>query len=218
MRRDSPNVRISKINLTSRRAVDLAEISGNPRDFVWAEPGNTVLFSRNVNGLTNIWSYSLHDRSLTQITFGAGPDSSPMPDPGGKGIYYVNGKSSNFLTAYHVHSKQSTDIVSEDATEPAISRDGKHVMYITLPAPERNELWVSDIEGGNKLKIATGEGMGTGTWAPDNFHLSFVESEAGAGYRAYIVGADGSGLHQLPRMGVSVWSSGMGALINNPST
>ncbi len=83
----------------------------------------------------------MQDRNLTQITFGTGPDYTPMPDPGGKGIYYVNGKSSGFLTAYHVQSKESTDIVSEDATQPAISPDGKHVMYITLPAPKRNELW-----------------------------------------------------------------------------
>ena len=98
--------------------------------------GNTVLFSRTVNGLTNIWKYSLKDRSLTQITFGTGPDFSPMPDPGGKGIYFVNGKSSGFLTAYHVHSKESTDIVSEDATQPTISPDGKRVMYVTLPAAQ----------------------------------------------------------------------------------
>ena len=84
-----------------------------------------------------------------------------MPDPGGKGIYFVNGKSSGFLTAYHVHSKESTDIVSEDATQPVISPDGKRVMYITLPARERRELWVSDIDGGNKVKIATGEDLGT---------------------------------------------------------
>ena len=177
---------------------------------MWAEPGNTVLFSRTVNGLTNIWKYSLKDRSLTQITFGTGPDYSPMPDPGGKGIYFVNGKSSGFLTAYHVHSKESTDIVSEDATQPIISPDGKRVMYITLPAPQRNELWVSDIDGGNKVKLATGETLGTGTWAPDNFHLSFDESGASAGAKAYIVGADGSGLRQLPRtgdiVGNSVWS------------
>ena len=51
-------------------------------------------------------------------------------------------------------------------------------MYITLPARERNELWVSDIDGGNKVKIATGEVLGTGTWAPDNFHLSFDEAES----------------------------------------
>src|SRR5262249_214690 len=149
----------------SHKVVDLGEISG--ADIVWAEPGNSILFSRTVNGLRNIWKYSLEDRSFTQITFGTGPDYSPMPDPAGKGIYYVNGKSTGLLTVYHAHSKESKDIVSEDATQPAISPDGKRVMYITFPAPKRTELWVSDIEGGKRVKIATGEDLGTGTWAPD---------------------------------------------------
>ena len=148
-----------------------------------------MLFSRTINGLTNIWSYSLQGRSLTQITFGTGPDYSPMPDPGGKGIYYVNGKSSGFLTAYHVHSKESTDIVSEEATQPIISPDGKRVMYIMLPAADRSELWVSDIDGGNKVKLASGESLNTGTWMPDNSHLSFWEAGTSAGEKGYIVGA-----------------------------
>jgi serine/threonine protein kinase len=192
-----------RINVTSHDAVDLGEVSGNAWDVVWAEPGNSVLFSRSVNGLTNIWNYSLQDRSFTQITFGTGPDFSPMPDQGGNGLYYVNGKSSGFLTAYHVHSKESTDI-AEDATGPGISPDGKRVMYVTLPSSQRSELWVSDIGGGNKMKIATGETLWTGTWAPDNFHLSFVEEGASTGSKAYIVGADGSGLRQLPRTGETV--------------
>jgi len=200
-RADPSNFSFYRINVTSREAVDLGEVSGHLRDVVWAEPGKTVLFPRTVNGLTNIWSYSLKDRSLTQITFGTGPDFSPMPDPGGKGIYFVNGKSSGSLAAYHVHAKESTDIVSEDATQPVISPDGKRVMYITLPSSQRSELWVSDIDGGNKVKIATGEHLGTGTWASDNFHLSFAEMGAGAGGEAYIVGADNSGLRQLPSMG-----------------
>ncbi len=145
----------------------------------------------------------MKDRSLTQISFGTGPDFSPMPDPGGKGIYYVNGKTFGFLTAYHVRSKESTDIVSEDASQPIISRDGKRVMYLALLGPQRTELWVSDIAGGNQVKIASGENLGTGLWAPDNFHFSFVDiggvDEAGG--KAYIVGADGSGLRQLPSMG-----------------
>ena len=198
--------RIFRINLTRHEAVDLGELSPN-FDFVWAEPGNSILFSRPVNQLTNIWKYSLKDRSLTQVTFGTGPDYSPMPDPGGKGIYYVNGKSSGFLTAYHVHSKESTDIVAEDTTQPAISPDGKHVMYITLPAPRRSELWVSGIDGGDKVKIAAGEDLGTGTWALDNFHLSFSDTEANAGSKAFIVGADGSDLRPVPPIGDTPWSS-----------
>ena len=210
---DLPNFHFVRINVTSHEAVDLGEVSGKAYAFgsivVWGRPGNTVLMDRTVNGLTNIWNYSLTDRNLTQITFGAGPDYSPMPDPGGKGIYFVNGKSSGsgFLTAYHVHSKESTDIVSEDATQPAISPDGKRVMYITLPAPKRNELWVSSIDGSNRVKLATGESLGTGAWAPDNFHLSFEETVASAGGKAYIVAADGSGLRQLPRTGDDLWNS-----------
>jgi serine/threonine protein kinase len=206
------NVRLYRINLASHQAVDLGEISFNPDNpvFVWAEPGKSILFSRTVDGLTNIWKYSLRDRSFTQITFGPGPDTSPMSDPGGRGIYYVNGKSSGSLTAYHVHSKESTDIVSENATQPAISPDGKRVMYVTLAGGKRHELWVAEIDGGNKVKIATGESLETGTWAPDSFHLTFEEMGTDAGSEAYIVGADGRGLRQLPRTGDavsnSVWS------------
>jgi len=199
-----------RISLTSHEADDLGEVSGKALDVAWGEPGVTVLFGRNVDGLTNIWNYNLKDRNLTQITFGAGSDEAPMPDPSGKGIYFVNGKSSGFLTAYHVHSKESTDIVSENATQPIISRDGKRVMYITLPGKDRNELWVSDIDGGNKVKIATGEALWTGDWAPDNLHLSFCETGTGAVAKNYVVGADGSGLRQLPFTGVgpmnSIWS------------
>ena len=83
-------------------------------------------------------------------------------------------------------------------------------MYVTAPSSERSELWVSDIDGGNKVKIATGESLETGTWAPDNIHLSFEEPGVDAGGKAYIVGADGNGLRQLPPIAghpvTAVWS------------
>jgi Tol biopolymer transport system component len=201
---NSPNERIFRISLTSHEAVDLGDMSGsaniaNVANVAWAEPGNSILFSRTVNGLTNIWKYSLQDRSLTQITLGTGADFSPMPDPGGKGIYYLNGRLSGSLTAYHVHSKQATDIAPEGANQPIISRDGKRVMYVTWPTSEKVELWTSDIDGGNKVRIATAEAQEgallTLNWAPDNFHLSFSQ-----GSKLFIVGADGSGLRQLPSM------------------
>jgi Tol biopolymer transport system component len=103
--------------------------------------------SRTLNRLTNIWKYNMNDRSLTQITFGTEQDYSPMPDPGGKGIYYVNGKSSGSLVAYHVQSKESKD--SEQAYVPTISPDGKPVIYITFAAGEKQELWVADVDRGN---------------------------------------------------------------------
>jgi Tol biopolymer transport system component len=205
---DSPNISFSKINLATRQTVELGEVSGYRSGYcAWAEPGVSVLLSRTVNGLTNLWEYNLRDRSLTQMTFGTGSDFSPMPDPVGKGIYYVSGRSSGLLTAYHVHSKEFKDILSDDASQPIVSRDGKRVMYITL-APEKQELWISDIDGGNRIKIAGGgEETGTGTWSHDGSHLSFVETEGNTGMKLYIIGTDGSGRRQLPPIGDLPWNS-----------
>jgi Tol biopolymer transport system component len=202
--------RLYKITVASHQALNLGELSGNISDVVWADPGRSILFSRTVNGLTNIWKYTLQDRGLEQITFGTGPDFSPMSDPGGRGIYYVNGKSSGFLTVYHVHSRQSTDIVSEEASQPLLSPDAKRVMYITFPASQRSELWVSGVDGVNKVKIAAGKSLATGSWASDNFHIYFFGSTGDGEYKGYIVGADGSGLRELPLVGGApagaVWS------------
>jgi hypothetical protein len=52
--------------------------------------------------------------------------------------------------------------------------------------------------------------LATGVWAPDNFHVSFVESEPGKPDKGYIVAADGSGLRQIPWSGgtlfITLWS------------
>ena len=192
------------IEVSKKTAADLGQVSGNSIDAVWGEAGKTLLFSRTVAGLTNIWKYSLQDKTLTQASFGTGPDSSPMADPGGGGTYFVSGKSSGFLTAYNVRSKQFTDIASEDATQPAFSRDGKRVMYLTIPARDRNEIWTANVDGSNKVRLATSESLATTSWAPDNFHLAFVEERTGAPDKIYVAAADGSGLHQIQWSGGSV--------------
>jgi Tol biopolymer transport system component len=204
------DTRLYKVTIISTHSsADLGEVPGDVSHAEWADPGKSLLFSHTANGLTNIWKYNLADRSLTQVTLGAGPDLSPMPDPGGKGFYYVNGKSSGFLTAYYVRSKESVDIVSETATQPTISANGKRVMYVTSPEAGRSELWVSDIDGKNKVKVASSEHLSTGTWSHDSSKINYVDS-ANKSSRIYIAGADGSGVHEVPWNGeyiaTSIWS------------
>jgi serine/threonine protein kinase/Tol biopolymer transport system component len=188
------------VDLGRKLADDLGEISANLIDAAWGEPGKSLLLSRTVNGLNNLWQYDLKTKTMTQITFGTGPDSSPMRDPAGKGIYFVNGKSSGLLTAYNVRSRQSVDIASENATQPIISPDGKRVTFVTTPSNGRSELWVANVDGSNKVRIATSNSLATGDWAPDSFHLFFTEEEPD---RAFGAAADGSGIHQIP------WNGGV---------
>jgi len=190
--------------VASKKATDLGAVPGDAAQASWGEPGKDILFSRTVNGLSNIWRFTLADKSLTQVTFGTGPDLSPMPDPTGKGMYIVNGKSAGLLTAYNTKTKQSVDISAENATQPAFSRDGKRVMYITAPARDRNELWVANVDGGNKVRLAEGAQLGTASWAPDNVHVTFISEEPGKHDKAYVVAADGSGLHAVSWNGGSI--------------
>jgi Tol biopolymer transport system component len=185
-----------KVNVPTHAAVALGTLSGSPADVVWGEPGKAVLLKRTVNGLTNLWKYGLANHALTQITSGPGPDSSPMMSSATGGIYYVNGKASGFLTAYHVHSKESVDLVSEDASQPSVSRDGKRVMYIKLLGGDQRELWVSDIDGANQVKLATSAILATGDWSPDSSELAFIDYTGGE-YKGYLVRADGRELRQI---------------------
>ena len=194
------------VNVSSRTSVELGTIEAESGNLSWAESGKSVLVSRTVNGLTNIWKYDLDDKTSSQITSGIGPDSSPMNDPAGKGIFFVSGKSSGILTAYNVQSKRSTDIASENATQPAISPDKTKVMYVTTPSRDHTELWVSGIDGSNQVKIASGQSLATTTWTPDSTHLAFVASESGKPDTPYVVAADGSGLRPIFETGGAVFT------------
>jgi serine/threonine protein kinase/Tol biopolymer transport system component len=194
-------LQFNRLNLLSRKATETGSVSGpgpSPQ-MVWGEPGKTVLLSRNVNGLTNLWKFDLANQTLTQVTSGPGPDYSPMADPSGKGIYYVNGKQSGFLTVYHTASRQFMDITSENDSQPIISPDGKRVMYIKFLAPGQSELWVSDLDGGNKTKLAAAGGLGTGEWSPDSTKVTFFDS-TGQETKSFVVGADGRGLHAIEKV------------------
>src|ERR1700683_2464512 len=196
--------RAHEIDVAKKTATDLDEIPGIAASVVWADPGNSILFSRTLNGLTNIWKYGLTDKKLEQVTLGTGPDTWPMPDPAGKGLSFVNGKSSGFLTAYNTRAKQFSDIASATATPPAISPDGKRVAYITIPARDRNEVWVADIDGSNKTRLATGESLATGMWSADSARLGFISEKTRAAEKPYFAQTSGRGMQALNWTGGTV--------------
>jgi len=200
----STSLTLYRVNVDTHASQKIGDLSGSPTGLVWEHPGKTVLCSRTVNDVTNIWEYRLADGNLRQVTFGAGPDLSPMVAPSAKGIYFVNGKRAGALTVYHTQTRQSRDLISEEATQPAISWDGRHVMYITLSGnAQQGDLWVSDIDGNNRVKLASGTELITVTFLSDASKIVFADREGGA-VKIFVIGIDGSGLRQMP------WSGALG--------
>jgi serine/threonine protein kinase len=205
----SETMQLHKLSIAAHSVTDLGGISVDTELPTWDEPGKSLLLSHTVNSLQNIWSFNLADRSMTQVSFGPGPDFSPMRNLGDKGFYYVNGKSSAVLTAYYPRTGQSIDVASESPTQPAISPDGKRLIYLTAPERTRNELWLSDIDGKNKVKVASGEKLGTGVWSHDGRQFNFADYSQNA-VRLYIAARDGGGVRAVPwngqNIGSSIWS------------
>jgi Tol biopolymer transport system component len=188
-----------RFDLISHEAKKIGEVPVGSPVFGWSDPGSSLIFPRAVNGIVNIWQYNLAEKSYTQITLGPGPDFSPMKDPSGKGIYFVNGKDSGYLSVYNVHTKSTTDIVSDLATQPTISPDGKRVMYVTRTDVSRNELWISDLDGSNKLKLfSTPHDIGVEDFSPDGSQIIYTDMQDNAD-RNFVVNVNGTNLRELPR-------------------
>jgi serine/threonine protein kinase len=209
----SASLNLFRVNLNTHASQKIGEVSGSPTDLAWEDPGKAFVCSRTVNDVTNIWEYRLSDGALRQITSGAGPDLSPMPDSSGRGLYFVNGKRSGFLSVYHTKTKQSVDLVSEEATQPTISWDGRKIAYITLSGnAQQGDLWIADMDGSNRVKAASGTALTTIVFTSDNTRFMFAVRE-GAGMKIYLVRSDGTGLRQVPWSGVS---GGYGAPSSDP--
>ncbi len=188
---------VVKVDVATRKLAKLGEIPNILGRATWGEPGKTLYLSRTIKGITNVWEYSLSDGSLKQITFGPGPDRDPLGDPAGKGVFFVNGRSSGVLTAYHPDTKQSADIVGELATQPILSSSGRQLSYITAPEPGREQLWIADIDGSNARKIqGSNLALETLAWSGDDSQFVFSEVD-GENSRVFAVNSDGTHLRQL---------------------
>jgi serine/threonine protein kinase len=205
-----------RLDLSTRQLNNLAELPDTSALTSWATPGKSLYLSRRVNGITNLWEFSLDDHSLKQISFGPGPDKIPMSDPNGKGLYFVNGRSAGTLTLYRVASKQFSDIVTEDATQPVLSTDGRLLAYLTEPERGRSELWVSEITGNNRLKLASGSRLETLGWSNDATKFLFGD-ESGSEQELFVVNVDGTHLHKLHWpgnvVGFGIWEPGDQSII-----
>jgi serine/threonine protein kinase len=198
-----------RVDLQTHGVSKIGGLAGSPTGITWGTPVKTLVYSRTVHDVTNLWEFSLGSALSKQLTFGAGPDLYPMPDPAGGGMYFVSGRQNGALTVYSTHTKQSFDLATQDATQPDMSPDGRRVAFITMVGSQRQELWVADLRGYQRTRLASSEAFVTLAFSRDDSHFAFAATENGV-QRLYVIGTDGNGLRQIPWSGTSldwaVWS------------
>jgi Tol biopolymer transport system component len=91
-----------------------------------------------------------------------------------------------------------------------ISPDGKRVTYIKVLSPTQSEVWVSDLDGNNKIRLAASGDFDTGEWTRDSSRVGFFQHSTN-GSKGFVVGADGRDLHEMANVdglsGFMNWSS-----------
>jgi serine/threonine protein kinase/Tol biopolymer transport system component len=193
---DRPALRFYRLNVARHAVEELGQVPEGLGRVAWGAPGKSICFSRTVNSLTNVWEYNLSDHGLTQKTLGPGPDYSPMSEAGGMGMYFINGKESGVLSVYQARTKESTDLVTQNATQPTISDDGRRVAYVLLIENGRQELWVSDVDGNNRTKLDSSGTLETLAWSHDGSRFAFSEITSN-GAKIFTIRADGSGVRKI---------------------
>ena len=214
---------LDRLDLASRKAEKIADLPDAIFSADWAVPGHSVYLSRKINGIVNIWQYSLDDHSLRQVTSGTGPDFSPMADPAGKGLYFISGKTSGTLTVYRFASKQFSDILNQDATQPMFSSNSRMVAYVTYPETDKTDLWEIDLATNKRLRLASLSGPTMETLAFSNdlkkyiYGVSSGSDWRSGGVQLFVIDTDGTHPQQLnwpgDYVGTSVWEPGDQSII-----
>jgi dipeptidyl aminopeptidase/acylaminoacyl peptidase len=155
--------------------------------FAWSSDGKSVYVSVNRSPNAeyeleggDIYAYSVDDGSVKQLTDRKGPDTDPVPGPGGKKIAYI-GHDWKFqsYTVNHLYlmdtdgknSKNITASLDRDVRAPHWSWDGK-VVYFLVDDHGNSQLYSYDAEAGGAPKAVTSGVQQLGVGGGDAFSLA----------------------------------------------
>jgi len=220
----SSTLKLDRLDIAGKKLEKIADVPDAVSWANWAIAGQSVYLSRRVNGIVNIWEFSLADHSLKQITNGTGPDLNAMADPNGKGFYFISGRTAGTLTLYRFASKQFSDVVNEDATQPQFSHDSRLIAYVTHPEPDKADIWVLDPASNSRSKLASaspGRALETLGFSSDNKKYLYGDGPNhkwfGGDMRLFVIGTDGSHQQQLnwsgDFVGWGIWEPGDQSII-----
>jgi Tol biopolymer transport system component/DNA-binding winged helix-turn-helix (wHTH) protein len=167
----------------------------------WTPDGKYFLFQSFRDGRTNVWAlpekstWWSRDQKPIQLTNGPLNFFAPVASKDSKRIFTVGAQPRGELIRYDNKSGFVPYLGSTSTSDLAFSADAQWVAYVSVP---ERQLWKSKVDGSQRRQL-TFESMKVGLprWSPDGTEIAFMGQTLKSGWRAYLISADGTRLHEL---------------------
>lgn len=170
-------------------------------DAAWSPDGKWMYFTANAGNGYHIWRQSFPDGQPHQVTSGATQEEGIAFAPDGHSFVTAIGTSQSTLWFHDARGDQQ--ITSEGfALFPSLSPDGKKLYYLLRAGGARSwmsgELWVADLESGQRQRLLPDFLMQHYTVSPDGQRVVFVVADDAGRSPVWIAALDrGSAPRQL---------------------
>jgi eukaryotic-like serine/threonine-protein kinase len=147
------------------------------------------------NGNRDIWLIDVGRGVPTRFTFDAGQDRDPVWSADGSRVAFASDRGAAFPDIYQKLSNGSANeellLKTGSALRPTgWSRDGRHLLYETLDAKSRSDLYVFPVSPATASSVPYLQAPFSerqGQFSPDGRWIAYISDEAAAGqYQVYV--------------------------------
>jgi serine/threonine protein kinase len=172
-----------KYDFSTRSMHELTSNKKNIGDVEWTTR-NTIVYSSNASGNTNLWMIPASGGAPVQITKGSGPDFNPRSSADGSRLVYLQLQSVGHLWMANSNASGLRQLTYDDINiyNISFSPDGKQIAFVTAqqdPLKPGQLLFVMDREGSNRIQLTTNEITAhSPLWSPNSKLLLFGQHAA----------------------------------------
>jgi Tol biopolymer transport system component len=162
-------------------------------DAAWTPDGKWMYFAANTGGGSHIWRQRFPDGEPEQVTFGATEEDGIEFAPDGRSFVTSIGNSQSTLWVHD--AKGDRQITSEGwALLPSFSPDGKqlyYLMHVGARTAVNGELWVTDLQSGQRQRLLRDFRMRHYTISPDGERVVFCAADSAGRAPVWLARLDG---------------------------
>ena len=175
--------------LTTAAERSLASLQGDPQGLAWTQAGDALIVAGESGNDSAIWRITLRGR-LSRVLRPEGPLGPGVAVAAGHIAFVRENPVEDIWRADLTAPTQAThDLISSTRTQlvPEYSPDGAHIAFESTRSGS-SEIWLSDGDGGNPVKLTSFNGPLTGapSWCADGRRIAF-DSRATGNSAVYVL-------------------------------